>query len=837
MTLRAAASGTLSFGRPFAPTAPVGADPVVPPPSLLRALMGAENAREFTAILRENRPEFRAEAFLALAARLEREGRVEGAAELYRAVLEMPEIDASSRQARRRFEALQGLGPLIPRLENLGRRFVAQATDPRMIAAFGVASWVAGVARLGAGAWLANRGAGLLTRGLGARLAGGTAGYLAEVPAFVGARRLFSQFSRTEGAHEPGWGEELASAAIFLGVLQLSGFAGAALGRRWSRQILPRGAWNAAASLGGVYVGHRLEEVAGLRPARDEASRWVDTADTWLQMQVGGRMMHGLGGTAGARARYEQLYRHGLETALSPRPGLGRPARFLEGSALAAGYSYREIVGAEVPPITEPALQRLSQAWSRVASKDSLDQVRRLGLEYGDLDRMVEVFEQLKPEDSRRLNISLRRLRHMVEHARPIGARGNYLEWLTRWGFTESVRRKDAATLQGILDAIYDGMDLTSFERLLQPIFPQYRMQPMTLGAMRRALQNFKPVHRAINILPMGAPARDLLHRTVLHLQVLNRQDPLYMEMEQFLDALARTVREKDSLLPEIERAMAPIPLSPLPYMRLFRIYRVMAREHDVYTKYRELTGEGIRLIAMRDRNDQAGTAIEVDGAQGNGFYEEPEMAEMISRFHRLMWRYIDGGSAHVAAERRRGIFRSRLPEPRPIAAEDALAILRDLGDPVSLSVVESVESGRVGLQFLPRAEFEAEIERFVGERARRMIGVFMPRDITGEPDRILIKQMENFSPNAFHEAAFLRLGFVVHEHEHFLHTVPGVRRSRLEIIRQEMRSCHREFEWLAHHGEPAWIHFISAEGTAGWAMQLRSVNEGWNLKYTDPDD
>ncbi len=837
MTLRAAAPGTLSFGRPIAPSAPVGADAVVPSPSLLRALMGAENAREFSDILRENRPAFRAEAFLALAARLEREGRVEAAAELYGAVLAMPGIDAQLPLARQRFDALQGQGPLRPRLESLGRRFVAQATDPRMIAAFGVASWVAGMTRLGVGAWLASRGAGLLTRGLGARLAGGTAGYVAEVPAFVGARRLLSHFSRSEGAHEPGLGEELASAAIFLGVLQMSGFAGGALGRRWAKAPLPRGAWNAAASLGGVYLGHRLEEAAGLRPARDEASRWVDTADTWLQMQVGGRMMHGLGGTAGARARYELLLRHGLETALSPRPGLAASARFLEGSAPAAAYSFREMIGAEVPPLIEPALQRLSQSWGRVAGKDSLHQVRVLGQEYGDLDRLVEAFELLRPEDSRRLNISLRRLRHMVQHARPIGARGSYLEWLTRWGFTESVRRKDAATLQGVLDAIHDGMELTTFERLLQPLFPQYRMQPMTIGAMRRALQNFKPVHRAINILPMGAPARDLLHRTVLHLQAMDRQDPLYMEMDQFLEALARTVREKDSLLPDIERAMAPIPLSPLPYMRLFRIYRVMAREFDVYTKYRELTGEGLSLIGMRSRMDQPAALEEVDGTQHNGFYDEPEMAEMFANFNRLFWKFIDGHTVANAAARRRDIFRRHLPQPRPLAVSDALRILRELGDPVSLSVVDSVVNWQVRLEFLSRDEFEAEVTPYVGERARSMIGVFMPRHITGQPDRILIKQIENFSEPSFHDAAFFRIGFVVHEHEHFLHTVPGVRRSRLEIARQEMRACHREFEWLAEHGESAWVHYISAEGAAGWAMQLRSVNEAWNFKYTDPND
>ncbi|MCC6273575.1 MAG: hypothetical protein IT572_08925 [Deltaproteobacteria bacterium] len=812
-------------------------DPVVPPPSLLRALMGAENAREFSDIWRENRPSFRAEALLALAGRLEREGRIEAAAELYHAVLEMPEVDAFSRRARERFDALQGQGPLNRRLENLGRRFVAQATDPRMIAAFGVASWVAGMTRLGAGAWLASRGAGLLTRGPGARLTGGIAGFLAEVPAFVGARRILSRFSRTEEAQEPGLGEELASAALFLGVLQLSGFAGSALGRRPGNTPLSRGAWQAGTSLGGVYLGHRLEEVVGLRPARDEASRWVDTADTWLQMQVGGRMMHGVGGMAGARVRYELLLRHGLETSLSPRPGLARPAQFLEGSELPAGYSFREMSGAEIQPLTEPALQRLSQTWGRVANKDSLDQVRRLGREYGDLDRMVEAFELLRPEDSRRLCISLRRLRHMVEHARPIGARGNYLEWLTRWGFTESVRRKDAATLQGILDAIHDGMDLTTFERLLQPIFPQYRMQPMTIGAMRRALQNFKPIHRAINILPMGAPARDLLHRTVLHLQAMDRQDPLHMEMEQFLESLARAVREKDSLLPEIERAMAPIPLSPLPYMRLFRLYRVMAREFDVYTKYRELTGEGLRLIGIQSRMDQPPTVEEVDGTQHNGYFEEPEMAAMFADFNRLFWKFIDGYTVANAAARRRQILRQHLPQPRPLMASDALRILRELGDPVSLSVVDSVVNWQVRLEILPRDEFEAEVSPYVGDRARRMIGVFMPKHITGEPDRILIKQIENFDSDAFHETVFFRIGFVVHEHEHFLHNIPGVQRSRLEIVRQEMRSCHREFEWLAQHGESAWVHYISAEGAAGWAMQLRSVNETWNLKYTDPND
>lgn len=839
MTLRVSASETFSLGPVLASTER-GEAVVSASPASIRRIFGDLHAREYLSLLQENDPTLRAEGFLALASQLERQTRPDLALQLYGAVLELPAGAALHRLAQERLQILQGHGPLIPRIESLGRRFVAQATDYRMIAAFGFGAWVAGLSRLSAGAWLANCEAGFLTRGFAARWASGAIAYAAEVPAFVGARRLFSGAS-LQAQEQIGLSDELASAALFLGVLRITGSVGAAIGRRWRPETWQRMAWSGTVGLGGVYLAHRLEESVGLRPSRDEATRWIDSADTWLQMQVGARLMQGLGGLSESHARFEILNRHALATSIATSSTIDSAGEFLEAASLPTAYLNREIVPPSRSLAAEPQMQRLARAWVLLdpsSLTDILTQVHRIGAQIGNIPGFVDVLERMRPTDSRRLTISLRRLRHMVEHSRPIGARGNYLEWLARWGVTEAVRQDKLEPIEQMLQVLYDGSDLASFERLLEPLFPQYRMRPMTISAMRRALKNFVPLHHRIRFLPLGTPARDLLNQAHEHIKALDRQDPLHMDLSHFVELLQRNAQEKNSVLPEIERAMASVPQSPLSYMRLFRIYRILAREYNVYPKYRELAGEGLRLVGFERRLRNPTAAEEVDGSQANGFYDEPEMAQMLADFYRSMWKYVDGASSFKSMRRREEIFQRILPEPGPLTVKNAYDIFRALGDPISVELADSLSRGQVELEISESSAFEAEVDRWIsGNRSRYINGVFVPGEKTGGRDLILIRQIEDFSPQGFYREAFHRLGYIVHEHEHFRHQVPGTHRGFLEITRQEMRSCHREFQWLGEHGEPAWVHSPSTEAASGWAMHLRSLVEQWNFRYSDPND
>ena len=89
------------------------------------------------------------------------------------------------------------------------------------------------------------------------------------------------------------------------GLKAMGGLSSAAL-RRWVRgsgalDAFSRTALPQAAMLGGIMIGHRFEELAGLRESRDGATHLIDSLVLLAQFNVAGRVLHGITGTGARR--------------------------------------------------------------------------------------------------------------------------------------------------------------------------------------------------------------------------------------------------------------------------------------------------------------------------------------------------------------------------------------------------------------------------------------------------------------------------------------------------------------------------------------------------------
>ncbi len=854
MSFRVIAPGTLVPERPSPRPGPE-----LSGPERLRLLqaVGSALAPELFNLLEESQPELRAEGLFALAESLSHQGNRSAAAEIFSLIVSEAANPSWVGRARRRLQAILGQGPVAGRFEDLARNFVSQATDPTMILSFGIAGTVANGLRLSAAGALASRSASWMTRGLAARFASGFLGYAAEVPTFVAARRSLASLAGNDEAG-PTLSQELSSAALFLGTVQATSFFGSALLRNLRPNATPSALWNSAVGLGGVYLGQRVEEYAGLRPVASEANRWTNAADTWLQMRVGGCLLSGVGSAESLDLSRASLLQLGLREGLADeRLSHGE---FLEAHGLPAAYMSRAEDSRLDNYSQDPQISALAEAWGEeLARPSTLRAAMKIGLDLEALEPVTQLLRETSVRDPERLEISLNRLAFMIEHSRPRGVRGNYAEWLARLAFSAALRQNtrdprhnplqvtSILHVDNLLDRLYSGDRLDHLEELLLPLFPQYRIQPMerrTLRDMGQALHSLVSSSaipkRIAALTQLGTPARDMLLQLNRHLGRLNKQDPLYQDMGIFLDNIERAFREREDLIPDIERAISAASNSPLAYLRLYRLSRILYSQLFTYPKLVELSGAGIRLQAFHDRTRNPMTAEAVDGTQANAFYDEEGMAENFAEFYRQMDRYLDPAQVSRRERRRHSIMERFWPKRRTMDLETVLATFDALGDSQSQAVAASVRSGEVSLEILDSRAFNAEVDRYIGDqRGHHYIATMIPGK-DGARNRILVRQLspEAYSPEVFKEFVFRRLSYIVHEYEHHLHTDPDLEyRASVEIMRQEIRATHREIHFNAEHGDISQLEQITERAATGWAMYLRSMAEGIYIKFQNPED
>ncbi len=315
----------------------------------LAARLGAAALLELGRLFQETDPELFLSQALNLGRRWEREGRLEAAQAIFRAVADAealfgPGLSGLSARAEAEWKALVGRGAGGPRFEFLLRRFAREASDPWMIAGFGAGSLAYKTARLGVLSRLAGNGArGIFSQPLVSGLLASGAGLGVEVPAFVLTAKLGRELSGSpQDWRAAALGHELAATGVTLFCLKGGAFlsAKAVQGLRG-----PASAWAFAPELGaatrfaqtaipqagmfaGIVVSRRLEESLGLRPRLDDATLLVDSLSTYFQFVAGGRLAERvLGPGFAARQRALDLRAASFGAGAS---------RFLDGTPLGA---------------------------------------------------------------------------------------------------------------------------------------------------------------------------------------------------------------------------------------------------------------------------------------------------------------------------------------------------------------------------------------------------------------------------------------------------------------------------------------------------------------------
>ncbi len=829
------------------PRRPAAADSGEPAPleallrnSALRRALSEGQWRELQSLIGERNEGMVAEALFAFAGRLERLGNVEAALEVYRssvgAVRACPP-DGGNGPLQRRFEsrihALTGTGPWQDRLEALGRRFVAQATDPAMIFAFGLAGGIAGLVRAGTAARLALRAPGLLSRGFGARLLGGGLAYAAEVPVFVGAHRAARGLLHPEAASAP-WAEELAGAAVFLGVLKLSGGLAGELLRGRAASPLLRGGVSAGSQLGGIYGAHALQEFLGLRSRQDAAGRLVDTFDTFLQMQVGARLLHGVLPTAAPRLK-------GLLEAPPPRE-LSPARRFAlrpgeaEAAPLPAWRLAASRRSSELPPRPAvPAFEAENAARREILGRYDRETGLRVLNAFEALAKLLEVpFGRLHEVgrpwlewEGERLHLGLRRLRHAAEHSSDDGLQGSYLNWLLRLSTQEAIRQGRADWGQRLFEHMERGASLETLETLLAEQVPAFDLFGRRgAGRMARDIPPTAAQTRAVEALPLGEPARGVL------LRFLRYQGQVPME---FFRHLGERLRSGDPVARLIEPTLEDFRNSPVGYLRLVRFFQILEHDAAIDAKLFELGDPRSRLLGEGEREASGYALLR---SQGDAYLGELRWLDYLNRMLAENRSLRNPLEAMRRRERSEEVLRELFPEPRELSPEDFTRAFQALGDPISAQVAAALRSGEVAIRLLPDSEFEACFARENRGHSGAMIRAFLiPAGEGRAADQLVLRQVQRVSDPVFRRVLRERLVDVVHEFDHHLQPTLSPR-TDLSSLREELPAHLRHIHYRALLGHPEELDAMFRESPAGPALYLRDRIESiYFLRYAGRAD
>lgn len=234
--------------------------------------------------------QLKAEGLFHLARRTESRDLAQ-AADIYRQLAGT----ALQERAARRLQALNGEGSFGDQVEIHLRNFSREATDPTMLFAMGTAGALFKVTRLATLSRLISGPASVLTRGWGARALASTVAFAVEAPAFPLAGRLaHSALGQSQDWSPRALGRDFLSSALVLGGMKLGGLASSsmasALHGSSGLSAFASGAFRQSGMLGGILLGHRFEELAGLRQSKSTAAALTEAFAMLLQFNVAGRL-------------------------------------------------------------------------------------------------------------------------------------------------------------------------------------------------------------------------------------------------------------------------------------------------------------------------------------------------------------------------------------------------------------------------------------------------------------------------------------------------------------------------------------------------------------------
>lgn len=238
--------------------------------------------RQLRALREEADPQLLGESILQIAAQMERAERPDLAhaiyADLQRAPAEVLAPVASRIESRAR--SLENGGGWDEKLGRLAGSLARAAWDPANILGFGIAGLAAKATKVFLLGRTLSRSVSLARNLTSVGLAG-AASFGVETLAFTSTARAYHRFVGDRPTES--FGQELASSAIFMGAMRMSGlatkpFVNGAL----SRAVVPH-----LSSIAGIAGAHYLEESVGLRPETQGSQRWIDVLGTWLHLQAG----------------------------------------------------------------------------------------------------------------------------------------------------------------------------------------------------------------------------------------------------------------------------------------------------------------------------------------------------------------------------------------------------------------------------------------------------------------------------------------------------------------------------------------------------------------------
>ncbi|MCC6274160.1 MAG: hypothetical protein IT572_11920, partial [Deltaproteobacteria bacterium] len=301
----------------------------------IQGRLGEGAVEEMLSLAAERDARVLGEGLISLGIRLENAERLDAAAGVFAVVAGALREGPLQGRARARLDAILGRGAVLPRMEFLGRRLAAQASDPAMIAGMAGAGLAFRMTRLAALSRL-SAGSGFLSRPWVARGLANVAGFGVESVAFTGSvRAANAALGRTQDWSARALWQEYAAGTLTLGALKLTG-ALARLGvsrigphpsilGRFTQAALPQ-----AALFGGILLSHDLEARLGLRPHVDGATSITDALGTLLQFHVGGRLAREVSGPRLQRLEQELERRATVLEAAgawAPRVAFQRPLR------------------------------------------------------------------------------------------------------------------------------------------------------------------------------------------------------------------------------------------------------------------------------------------------------------------------------------------------------------------------------------------------------------------------------------------------------------------------------------------------------------------------------
>ncbi len=301
----------------------------------IQGRLGEGAVEEMLSLASERDARALGEGLISLGIRLENAERLDAAAGVFAVVAGALREGPLQGRARARLDAILGRGAVLPRVEFLGRRLAAQASDPAMIAGMAGAGLAFRMTRLAALSRL-SAGSGFFSRPLIARGLANLAGFGVESVAFTGTvRAANAALGRAQDWSAQSLWHEYAAGTLTLGALKLTG-ALARLGvsrigpnpsilGRFTQAALPQ-----AALFGGILLSHDLEARLGLRPHVDGATSITDALGTLLQFHVGGRLAREVSGPRLQRLEQELERRATVleaDGARTPRVAFQRPLR------------------------------------------------------------------------------------------------------------------------------------------------------------------------------------------------------------------------------------------------------------------------------------------------------------------------------------------------------------------------------------------------------------------------------------------------------------------------------------------------------------------------------